>query len=96
MMARIRVDGSDVVFDCPGCGGQHRLNIDPTFRPCWSFNGDTGRPTLSPSINAFAELGPERRTWRCHSFVREGRIQFLHDCTHSLVGQTVDLPEVPA
>jgi hypothetical protein len=27
----------------------------------------------------------------CHSFVRDGKIQFLSDCTHSLAGQTVDL-----
>lgn len=30
---------------------------------------------------------------RCHSFVTDGRIQFLGDCTHELAGQTVDLPE---
>ena len=29
----------------------------------------------------------------CHSFVRDGRIQFLGDCTHALAGQTVDLPD---
>ena len=29
----------------------------------------------------------------CHSFVTDGRIQFLSDCTHALAGQTVDLPE---
>ena len=29
----------------------------------------------------------------CHSFVLEGRIQFLGDCTHHLAGQTVDLPD---
>lgn len=29
----------------------------------------------------------------CHSFVTDGRIQFLSDCTHELAGQTVDLPE---
>ncbi|MDP1925783.1 MAG: DUF6527 family protein [Thiobacillus sp.] len=28
----------------------------------------------------------------CHSFVTDGRIQFLGDCTHHLAGQTVDLP----
>lgn len=27
----------------------------------------------------------------CHSFITDGRIQFLPDCTHSLAGQTVDL-----
>jgi Family of unknown function (DUF6527) len=30
----------------------------------------------------------------CHSFVREGCIEFLPDCTHSLVGQKVELPEI--
>jgi len=32
----------------------------------------------------------------CHSFVTDGRIQFLGDCTHAFAGQTVDLPEVEA
>lgn len=32
----------------------------------------------------------------CHSFVTEGRIQFLDDCTHDLRGQTVDLPDLEA
>lgn len=30
----------------------------------------------------------------CHSFVTEGHIQFLSDCTHRLAGQTVPLPEI--
>lgn len=31
----------------------------------------------------------------CHSFVADGRIQFLSDSTHALAGQMVDLPEWP-
>lgn len=31
----------------------------------------------------------------CHSFVTDGRIQFLADCTHDLAGLTVDLPDFP-
>ncbi len=31
--------------------------------------------------------------YRCHSFIRNGKIQFLSDCSHSLAGQTVDLPD---
>lgn len=31
----------------------------------------------------------------CHSFVTDGRIQFLADSTHELAGQTVDLPDWP-
>ena len=32
---------------------------------------------------------------RCHSFVTDGKIQFLNDCSHELAGQTVDLPDIP-
>jgi hypothetical protein len=28
---------------------------------------------------------------RCHSFVTDGKIQYLSDCTHELAGQTVEL-----
>lgn len=31
----------------------------------------------------------------CHSFVTDGRIQFLSDCTHDLAGQTVELADWP-
>jgi hypothetical protein len=31
----------------------------------------------------------------CHSFVTDGQIQFLGDCTHALAGQTVPLPDFP-
>lgn len=31
----------------------------------------------------------------CHSFVTDGRILFLSDCTHALAGQTVDIPKWP-
>ena len=30
----------------------------------------------------------------CHSFVKDGKIQFLSDCTHALAGQTIELPDV--
>lgn len=30
----------------------------------------------------------------CHSFITDGRIQFLGDSTHELAGKTVDLPEI--
>lgn len=59
----------------------------------WSFNGDTERPTLRPSI---LFRGDERGNGghRCHSFVTDGRIQFLADCTHAMRGRVDDLPEV--
>jgi hypothetical protein len=30
----------------------------------------------------------------CHSFIRDGKIQFLGDCTHAFAGQTLELPEI--
>lgn len=71
---------------CPACECAHGFKTDGGG---WSWNGDREKPTISPSI---LTLGVEPR---CHSFVREGRIQFLGDCTHGLRGQTVELPEFP-
>jgi hypothetical protein len=92
-------------FDCPGCEiGHHVVLTDWTppgktrapddGRPKWVFNGDPAKPTFSPSILVHTHWGPERRSVVCHSFVRDGRIEFLPDCTHALAGQTVDLPDV--
>lgn len=81
-------------FDCPGCGEPHQV---PTVGPkAWGFNGDVSRPTFSPSILVTWRHhdGEETHEHTCHSFVRDGRIEFLSDCSHALAGQTVDLPEV--
>lgn len=34
-------------------------------------------------------------TPRCHSFVRDGRIEYLSDSEHHLAGQTVDMVPLP-
>lgn len=31
----------------------------------------------------------------CHSFVTDGMIQYLGDCTHELAGQTIPMPDLP-
>jgi hypothetical protein len=62
----------------------------------WGFNGDLERPTFTPSILSRTPRGEGKPDFVCHSFVRDGRIQFLNDCTHALAGQTVDLPDVDA
>jgi len=36
------------------------------------------------------------QTFICHSFVTDGRIQFLGDCTHRYANQTLDLPDIGA
>jgi len=70
-----------ILFFCPGCGHAHVVDSR------WSFNGDYNKPTFRPSVLVIGEK-------RCHSFVTDGKIQFLNDCSHELAGQTVDLPEV--
>jgi Family of unknown function (DUF6527) len=60
--------------------------------PCWSWNGDTEKPTLKPSILTRTET--YKGIIVCHSFVTEGKAHFLSNCTHDLAGQTVDLLEV--
>lgn len=36
----------------------------------------------------------KRMTPQCHTFIREGRIEFLPDCTHDLAGQTVPMDDL--
>ncbi len=94
-------DGSlyGIRFDCLGCGDPHVVPVKPNDRG-WDFNGDFDKPTLTPSIlvhphGALAEDGSVYQTPKCHSFVRDGRIEYCGDSTHALAGQTVDLPELP-
>ncbi len=84
-----------VRFDCPGCNETHVLPTKPESPSGWEFNGDLERPTLAPSILVHACVAKDGRelTPRCHSYVRDGKIEFLADCTHALRGQTVELPE---
>lgn len=77
-------------FHCPGCRYGHPFRVEsPTGNPVWQWNGSMDRPTFSPSL-LVAKDYPDHR---CHSYVREGRIQFLDDCFHELKGQTVDIPD---
>lgn len=94
---------------CPGCAsydesrsgaGTHLFHIPP-----WTFdNDDMDKPTFSasylkhgwkpstePGDNPYGHKGSPR----CHSFVKEGMIQYLSDCEHELAGQTVPMVSVP-
>lgn len=60
----------------------------------WSWNGDTENPTLKPSILMQFTWGEDRVLYRCHSFVNDGKVEFLHDCSHENVGKTVELLDI--
>lgn len=95
------VEGGGLNFWCPGCNGVHGIRVGDGPWPRWGWNGDVRRPTFTPSILVRTgraldptfepEAGDPPEV--CHSFVTDGRIQFLSDCTHAMAGQTVDLPE---
>lgn len=59
---------------------------------CWSWNGDINKPTLKPSVSTKGSDADGE--FKCHSWITDGKIEFLHDTTHALVGQTVDLIDV--
>lgn len=101
-------DGGDlyhaIFLWCPGCeyilddrkvGGLHALPINgnPKKRPVWSWNKDLVRVTLSPSI--LTRTSRHNVKFICHSFLRDGRWQFLGDCTHSLKSKTVPMTPLP-
>lgn len=73
-----------LMFFCPGCGYEHFVN---TNRNGHVFNGDFDKPTFTPSVLVHGQH-------RCHSFITEGKIKYLNDCSHQLAGQTITLPEV--
>lgn len=62
---------------------------------CWSWNGDTEKPTLKPSIlSRGGDIQGQPGSHVCHAFVNDGKVQFLGDCSHEFANQTLDLLEV--
>ena len=102
------VDGG-LAFWCPGCCESHHISVGVGAGPRWGWNGSTESPTFTPSIlvtgtewltddeHARVMRGEhvEPRPKRCHSFVTDGHIAFLGDCTHSLAGQRMPLAMWP-
>ncbi len=100
------IDGGRLGFWCPGCDGMHAVTTGPHG---WQYNGNPAMPTFRPSVlvtgtqkisqdqadRILAGEKIEPVPLRCHSFVTDGRIQFLEDCTHHLAGKVADLGEVP-
>ena len=87
-----------IYFECPGCGVPHGLRIVPKDyvkaegEQVWTWNEDVDKPTFNPSVVVNYWFGAKRESRVCHSWIKDGFIQFLDDCTHSLKGQTVSIP----
>lgn len=103
---RAQLSRQHLTIICPGCravdiargytdqadggvAGEHTVPVSGAN--AWGFNGNLDRPTLTPSLLSSITLDGE--TFVCHSFITDGRIQYLADSTHKLAGKTADLPE---
>lgn len=67
----------------------------PTFQPSVLVRFDRWTPPVTTENHAKWRDEPWEQTkveHVCHTFVTDGRIQYLGDCTHALAGQTIDLP----
>ncbi len=73
----------------------------PTLTPSILVTSGCKVPGWTPDRGCWCQPDPDGEKWDfscgvCHSFVKDGQIQFLSDCTHALAGRTVELPEIPA
>lgn len=86
--------GPDYLFYCPGCKTHHGVwtkdRGEKTAK--WDFNNDLNSPTVSPSLLIRYPQGDKMKI--CHSFIRNGYIEFLHDCTHELAGKILPLEHI--
>lgn len=94
-MARVFKDNGQLLFWCPACGSYHVVNVEGENRPMWKWNGDYDKPTFEPSVKVtmFRRDGKTVHSL-CHSFVTDGQIRYLNDCTHKEAGKTIPLPVV--
>lgn len=89
--------GESYSYICLGCDQTHLVYVQPCDRKnihVWKFNGDIETPTLSPSVVFEIKFAiPEKPNIKCHHFIRDGKIQYLNDCTHKYAGQIIDIPD---
>lgn len=92
-------------FFCPGCDETHTIPIKESG---WQLSGSTDHPTITPSLlirsgckapshkagdECWCTFGGPFKCGVCHLFIRDGKIEYLTDCTHALAGQVIDLPK---
>lgn len=93
-MAKIKIvpivnDRVQYHYFCMGCGYTHCFELKSAGGH-HDFNMDLDNPTVSPSL--LQNFGGGSKL--CHSFIRNGKIQYLNDCQHSYAGYAIELPEI--
>lgn len=97
--------GNRLTWWCPGCDHAHSIQHSAGSGPRWGWNGNAEKPTFTPSVlvrwsepSADPSKGADEShdvPKVCHSFVVDGQMQMLADCTHKLARQTVPIPPWP-
>lgn len=75
-------------------GDLQNPTVTPSILVRWTEMTEAGRKKYQECMQAghpidWPDFPTEDKV--CHLFIKEGRIQFLNDCTHELKGQTVDM-----
>lgn len=97
--SKLRRTETGYAWWCPACVEMHLLPDS------WEFDGNLESPTFRPSFRHtwfkyenYTESGigiGEKIQCVCHYVVTAGKIAYCGDCTHSMLNQTVDMPELP-
>lgn len=99
-----------LLFYCEGCKCHHGVNDSwtfngdfekPTFSPSILVRSTKMTEKGEADYEAWCAAGYPKTNETfdhvptvCHSFVTDGKIQYLNDCTHELAGQTVNLEDM--
>lgn len=86
------LDATHVTINIPGPTGLLTLPVilkgTREGSNAWTWNGDIHLPTLRPSVLT------RGHDFTCHSWINDGKVQFLSDCSHELINTTVSLNPV--
>lgn len=84
-----------------GAWGYNGSDTNPTISPSILVTSGHYLPSHVEGNSCWCKWNEEHddpdgfKCFRCHSFITDGMIQYLNDCSHSLGGQTIPLPPHP-
>lgn len=91
-----------VVTEGAGAWGYNGNPEAPTFTPSVLLRNGHYASTHKPGGRCWCDYNREHPDDEdrmicvvCHTFITDGMVQFLGDCTHQFAGQTLPLPDLP-
>jgi hypothetical protein len=107
-MKVLKLSDGSLAWHCIGCNDLHTVNTSwqfngdydkPTFSP--SVLVRSGHYASGKTDSCWCTYNAQRpdkpATFKCrvcHTFIRDGKIQYLSDCTHEYAGKTVDMVDI--